>query len=571
MSARDGIRTPAPADVTAGLLARRVPERPAGARHTSALRAAAPPWSGYAWAAIGATATFIALTCWWLTQDHGVPIYDAGDHLETALLFHSMLRAGDLLGPFNHESPYPPLVFLVGALSAFVGGVNLPAPIIGENLVFVTLLALGCYQTARLLGGARAGLLAVLVVLASPLLIVQFHVFLLDAPEAAVVAISVWLLLASQDFSRVGISALAGLAVGAGLIIKVQYPSFVLGIVLIALARGGWRNRRGLVAFAVIALVLGTPWYIDHLAQFSTFVRNAASNPATAPANAPPTLSIANLTWYFWSMLNSQLLAPLFALLLGGTAWMAATLLRHRHEAWTAEWGSASSAMVARLELFAGAVAAWLFITLTPDHDIRYGTPLIPYLAVIATVWIVHLPRVPRCAAIAVLVLGVIANTAGTTFGVSGRVEVPLGQLVVGGEDEANTIRFYASAGFLIYGPQHDGDVPGLLAALRRSGVRTITWGVEQSRQPDFSFEGLLPLARIARLTPIVTETPEFGRTTRVATLIHMPVTARSPRPCTRLDDGTGVWVVRFDRAARKLSLYCPYRHPPFYSSAAAG
>src|ERR1700691_1437134 len=256
MSVGDGVRAPA-RGVPVGTPSSR------GARSSSAessLRIGVLGWSAYAWGAIAMAAGFIALTCWWLTQDRSIPIYDAGDHLETAFLFHDMIRAGNLLGPFNYESPYPPLGELVGAAAAFVGGVNVASPIIGENLVFVPLLVLGCYRTGRLLFDARAGLLAAVFVLGSSLLVAQLHVFMLDAPETALVAVSIWLLLACENFSRVGLAALAGVAVGAGMLVKAQFAPFVVGIVLMALLRGGWRNWRGFAAFAAVALVLAAAW-----------------------------------------------------------------------------------------------------------------------------------------------------------------------------------------------------------------------------------------------------------------------------------------------------------------------
>src|SRR5665811_2452362 len=216
-------------------------------------REAVSAWSASAWGAIGITTAFVGLTCWWLTQDRSIPIFDAGAHLETAIYYHHLLQSGDLLGPFNYTSQYPPLAHLVGVFAMFVGGVSVASPIIGENLVFVPLLTLGCYQTGRLLFGPRAGLLAAIFVLGSPLLIAQLHVFMLDAPETALVAVSMWLLLASERFGRTRVAALAGLAVGAGLLSKVQFPFFVVGIALTALALGGWRNWRGLAAFAAIA------------------------------------------------------------------------------------------------------------------------------------------------------------------------------------------------------------------------------------------------------------------------------------------------------------------------------
>jgi hypothetical protein len=42
-------------------------------------------------------------------------------------------------------------------------------------------------------------------------------------------------------------------------------------------------------------------------------------------------------------------------------------------------------------------------------------------------------------------------------------------------------------------------------------------------------------------------------------------VVAGKAPTCTRLGDGTGVWVVRYDLAAGRLAFYCPGRSPAFY------
>jgi hypothetical protein len=516
-------------------------------------RAAISRWSGPAWGAIGVTTAFIALTCWWLTQDRSIPIYDAGYDLETAIRYHNMLQSGDLLGPFNYVLQYPPLALLVGALAMFVGGVSVSSPIIAENLVFVSLLALGCYQTGRLLFGARAGLLAVIFVLGSPLLSAQFHVFMLDAPETALVAVSMWLILASEDFGRIRVAGLAGLAVGCGLLVKVQFPFFLAGIVLMALARGGWRNWRGLATFAAVALVVGAPWYIDHISEFGEIIRLAGSPVGAAPGNLPPTVSGANLLWYFWSTLNSQLLAPLFILVLAGSIWTIAAVVRRKE------------ASGVRLEFLVGGFVAWLAITLTHHHDIRYDMPLMPYLAVIGTGWIVHVPRVARLAAASVLVLAVAANTLGSTFGLGGQVETTLVSSPPATQALPDRIVFYSNRGFLVAGPQRDGDVPRLLQALRHNGVTVVTWSLKQSEQPDFSFEGLRSLAMIAGLSPSLETAGVSGST---VALIHESIPPGAAPPCTRLSDGTGVWVARRNPASGSVGLYCPFRHPQFYGHA---
>jgi 4-amino-4-deoxy-L-arabinose transferase-like glycosyltransferase len=581
MSTGDGVRAAAHGVSMESTAARHALRAPSvRARGSIALSFGVSRWTGYAWGAIAATAAFIAMTCWWLTQNHTIPIYDAGNHLEIAFQFRDMLQGGDLLGPFDYVSVYPPLGHIVGTFGALIGGVNVAAPIIANNLVFVSLLALGCYRAGRLLFGSAAGMLAVIFVLGSPLLIENLHVFMLDPPMTALVAVSIWLLLASEDFSRVDVAAVAGLAAAAGMLIKVQFALYIVGLVLLMLLGGGWRNRRGFATFVAVAVVVGAPWYIDHISLIGSMLEVASAHPTNTsvavpppPGNIPPTLTITNFLWYFWSVLNLQLLAALLVVAAGGTVWMAITLARRREP----PRGLHGDRRHMRLELLIAGFLTWLILTLTPHHDVRYGMPLLAYVAVVATGWIVFLPRAPRLAAIALLALGVGANTLGVTFGVGRERTIALASPLPSSQQLPDRIILHASTGFLSAGPIRDGDVPGLLEALHRNGVRTVTWSLEQSRLAEFSFEGLLPLARIAGLTPALVGRVEFSRSPQVATLIHLPITAHAPPTCTRVKEisevwvdryetaVTGVWVVRYDTAAGKLAFYCPTRHPQYY------
>jgi Dolichyl-phosphate-mannose-protein mannosyltransferase len=511
--------------------------------------------SAYAWGAIAAVIVFIAITCWWLTQDRGVPIFDAGDQLETALLYRGMLAAGNIFGPFTFNNIYPILGHVVGALAALIGGANVASPIIGENVVFVPVLALGCYQAGRLLYGPLAGLLAVLFVLGSPLLISTFHVFLLDAPLTAMVAVALWLVLASEDFSRVGFSATAGLAVGLGVNVKVQFALFLAVLVLAVLAHGGWRNWRGFTVFVVVALAVGLPWYVEHASEVKEMFELASSGGGTPPGNIPIRYSTTNLLWYFWSVLNSQLLLPLFLLAVTGFFWTLVSVVRDRR------------GQAARLEFLLGGFGAWFVITfVTIHHDIRYGMPLLGYLAVVGAGWIACVPRRVRIVGLAVLAIGVIGNTLADDFGVGNELKVALVHKLPETEQVPDAVVLYSTNGFLAKAPTRDGDVPGLLEDLHREGVRTIVWAADQSELEDFTSAGLLPLAEIAGLKPALTRTPEFVSSSRVATLVHEVVPAKSPPTCARLSDGTGIWIVRYDSAARKLALYCPWRRPRFYA-----
>jgi hypothetical protein len=527
---------------------------------------AVPRWAPQAWGAIGITGLFIGITCWWLTQDHSIPVYDAGRHLWFAFDVFEALRAGRIAHALTWTQPYPPLAYLVGDLGILLGGIDIAPPIIAENLVFVPLLALGCYHVGRLAFGRDAGLMAVVFALGSPLITAQFHVFMLDAPETAMVAVSLWAILASQGFSRVGVSALAGLSVGVGLLIKEPLILFVAGPLAVTAARGGWRAWRGLAAFALVLLATAAPWYVTELARVSSLGSAAlgeAVSPPGSPGIAPPRFSAENLEWYFWNMINEQLYLPLFAFAAVGWIWMILGFVRRRPVSRFAP------------ELAIGAAVAWLAITETFVRDTRYSMPLLVYLAVFGVGWIARLPRGARTASQIVLTLAAAANVAAVSFGAGRPVELKLYSAEAGLLQRPGELTLYSGEGRWITGPHRDGDLLATLRALRRTGVTAIMLQPSTLIDEAFSEPGLYALDRIAGLETffggqLVSEgvavgvpLPATALTRRNATLLNADVSAHEPPPCLTLDNGTGVWVELGDPQAARF--YCPSRHPQLY------
>ena len=152
---------------------------------------------------LGSVVAFVAITIWWLTQDNRVQDWDNGLHTIEAFVIRDQLSAGHLTTSFTEFNTYPPFGHLIGALGVFVGGKSPASVILASNLVFVPLLAAGCFGVGRLVYGvARAGLLAALFALGTPMIVSEMHEFLLDPQQAAMVAVSVWAILASDRFER---------------------------------------------------------------------------------------------------------------------------------------------------------------------------------------------------------------------------------------------------------------------------------------------------------------------------------------------------------------------------------
>ncbi len=518
-------------------------------------RVAWPEWPAPAWGAIGVTSLFIAITCWWLSQDHTIPVFDAGLHLVFAVDIYHEIGAGHLGEALTRSVPYPPFAYLIASLGMLIGGLGVAPPIIAENLFFVTLLALGCYKVGRMAFGPMAGLLAVVFALGAPLIIAQYHVFMTDAPETAMVAVSVWLIISTDGFSQLGRSAVAGVAVGLGMLTKEPFAIFVVGIVATTLWRGGWQSWRGFALFSAIALVIALPWYIDQWNQIQTIGNEASSTSSTfnqyrIPDVAPPRLSPTNLEWYLWSMINSLLYLPLFLFAAVGWVWAVIRVIRRQP--------------VSRLapELLIGAFLSWGILTETFIHDERYCMPLLIYLAVFGSCWIVRLAGRWRIVAAAALVLVALANTLGTTFGVGGDVKVLLPGSVANTLQQPGSVRFYSNAGFLVGGPNRDGDLPEMLGALYRSGVRGVYVVPQEAYEPDFSEAGVFALAMMANLKTLNELTSASQLTSQDAVLFHEKPRPNRVAPCVTLADGTGVWIVLGNPNRSGVQYFCPLSAP---------
>ncbi len=515
---------------------RRVATRPGGSTgRTPAL----PRLSWEAWTAVGLTALFIAITCWWLGVDDGMPYGDAGGHLYDAFLFHDQLASGDLTGPFAYRSVYPPLTSFVGGLAIFVGGRNPATPIVAQNLIYASLLAFGCYRVAQLSYGALAGLLAVAFALGSPLIAEQFHVFMLDPPQAALVAIAVWLILVSERFRRVDLAAAAGLVTGLGVITKQTFPLYLAGLVAIVLLRErGWRNVRGLAAYLLVALVVAAPWFLAHLGELADIADNATANGTVPPLARPSTISLENAEWYGWALANATLFLPLLLFAAVGVGWAVVDVVkRGRPLGWTPE-------------LLGGLGVAWVGITVMPHHDLRYTIPLIVYLAVLGTTWIPRLRAPWRNVAVVGLAVATVAATLGATFGVGPKRTEPLPAVQEApdgvGVPPLHTVTLQAGSNYMVSGVRDGDDVLPLLKALRANGVTSVLWLPAQAPpwSRDFNVRGLLAYARIARLR-VHSGRIDLGRLeARQALLLRGRGRVLEGTPaCARLPDGTGVWV----------------------------
>ena len=195
-------------------------------------------------------------------------------------------------------------------MSYLLVGMHPIAMMLAANIVFVPLLAFGCYGTASIVAGPRAGLLAGLFALGSPMVPSMFHSFMVDTPQAAMVAVSVWAILASRRFERLGVSVVAGALCGLAMLTKQTSVVFLVGILAAVFVRGGWRNWRGVLGLAIALGVVAGPWYVVPLvSDDGTFT--SIGQLYVDPLQSPPRWSTRSFGWYFWNLVNQQIGLPL--------------------------------------------------------------------------------------------------------------------------------------------------------------------------------------------------------------------------------------------------------------------
>jgi 4-amino-4-deoxy-L-arabinose transferase-like glycosyltransferase len=511
------------------------------------------------WLLMGAVVAFVAMTVWWLTQDDRVQDWDNGLHTLLAFGIHDQLAEGNLTGWFTEFNTYPPLVHVIGALGVFVAGKSPAAVILTSNLVFVPLLAISCYNVGRLAHGPRAGLLAALFALGTPLFVSQMHVFMVDPPEAAMVAASVWAILASRRFERVWVAALAGVVVGLAMMTKQTSVIFLVGLVLVALMRGGWRHWKGLLVFLALAAAISLPWYHYHVSQLNELVEGQGGTGAAPSAeSSPPLFSRTSLLWYFWAALNIQLLAPLVLFLAVGVA----STIRRCVRQWTPENLGP--------ELLGGFFVSWLGLTLIRHKDVRFTLPALVYVAVLATGWIVLArPRV-RITATAILAVILVVNFLGVSVGIGHAVRIALPSAPANSGLHTRQITLYAPEGYIRGGPEHDGDILALMRGLKRAGIQSITFDAGSTDVSDFTTYGLQVRAIQAGLAPTEVYDPSALGPRDAFMLRHVPQPG-DPPPCQRLNDGSGVYV-ELGNPVKPFETYtfiCPGRHPAIYARTA--
>ena len=319
----------------------------------------------------------IIITLLWIIFDTRLPAWDQAIHLHLSLDYLKILTTFPqnwFIKLLDISDFYPPLYHILIVPVHLIFGIS-PDNFIYINLIFMGITLFSIYKIGQLLYSESVGLVSAVLVSAYPFWIWMVYNCLIDMPLAAMVVLTFYLYLKSDNFKSTGYSIGLGLCAAAGLLLKWVYLFFVVipflyYFINTIITNEVYRKQRiwNVMLVLGITLIIVSPWYLRHfLLLIVKFGENTAL--ATFVEKDPDIFSFASLIFYLKSnILQMSLL--LFLLFLTGIV-----LLFYN-------WNKNNL----HLLLWSSGI---LIITLVKNKDYRFSIPLLPIFALISVHWLV--------------------------------------------------------------------------------------------------------------------------------------------------------------------------------------
>jgi len=281
------------------------------------------------WLDFGLLAALVAAVAFfnyvWITTETRPPHWDMGRHLWTSLIYlDNLYHFRHIYRLWTDYYFYPPFRHWVTIPFYLVFGKTL-AVAVGSNLFFVAVLAFSMYGIGRELWNRTTGLLAALFILASPYYVSQFKEYMMDAPLGSMVALSLFLLLKTENFSNKGNSRWLGFSMGLGMLTKWNFaPCMVVPLIYVLVQ--GWKKdpsgkngeRSNILWALVIASGVSLLWYANHPRMLREDLVISSLE-----TGKPPFFNWDAQWFYFWVLEKNQLFLVPFLMFLGGLFWSA--------------------------------------------------------------------------------------------------------------------------------------------------------------------------------------------------------------------------------------------------------
>jgi len=221
----------------------------------------------------------LAVNWAWLSTNVTIIGWDRPRHLIESLVYNDILEhigLGSLFQAWTHSGYYPPLLHLSMVAFYKVFGVSMDAAAM-VNMVCLIILLISAYGIGREIGGNGVGVLTAFIASTLPMVFAMSRYTYIEYSLTAMVALSIWLLLLSEEFAHKGCTLLFGLTLGLGFLTKWTFSLFVFPPLIVVILRAGllFRLRQEIRSFSVdkrwfgvsaaSGLILALIWYLPNI------------------------------------------------------------------------------------------------------------------------------------------------------------------------------------------------------------------------------------------------------------------------------------------------------------------
>ena len=262
----------------------------------------------------------------WIARDTRPPFWDMAEHQSSALRIYDAFASQGIRGIAEVPRltlPYPPFYQSVVAGFYAIFGKSVDAAQ-WANLVAMAILLFATYGLGRTLLKPVPAAAAAVLVNFYPYLLWLSRETLTDYWLTSMVALAMWSLMLTNDFSDRKRSIIFGVVCGLGMLTKWTFALFLLLPTLWA-AR---KNIKNAAISAGTAAVLAGYWYIHALAALAQLLR--INTAGAVNEGDPDRLSFQAVLFYVRALEGSQLFLPLFLAFIAG----AILLARNFDRAW---------------------------------------------------------------------------------------------------------------------------------------------------------------------------------------------------------------------------------------------
>ena len=239
-----------------------------GISKTSALRDNARDWLPGLAAVLGLVLFHVYNNWVFVTTQVTILGWDRPAHLARTLIYNDMLKAVNVRSIFEVMTwswNRPPLSHLVAVPLYRLFGTSTDVALM-RNAIFVAMLLFSVYGIGKRLFARKVGLLAAFIVSTYPILFSISRMPYVDYSLAAMVSLSIYLLVICEGFRRRPASLLLGLVIGLGVLIKWPSVAFAGGpVAYVAIRSGALKDVKSVVTVRADTASVIRRWWASPL------------------------------------------------------------------------------------------------------------------------------------------------------------------------------------------------------------------------------------------------------------------------------------------------------------------